>query len=56
MVLVAIGVTMMTHGWLKAWLGTHFNFYMLGVIASIIGAGVIASLVATRGGARVTPV
>ena len=47
-VLMVIGVKMMTHTYLKAWLGEHFNFYMLGVIAVIIGAGVVASLVATR--------
>jgi tellurite resistance protein TerC len=43
-VLVVIGVKMMTHGWLKAWLGAHFNFYVLGVVASIIAAGVVASV------------
>jgi tellurite resistance protein TerC len=48
-VLMVIGVKMMTHGWLKAWLGPHFNFYVLGVVASIIAAGVIVSLLATRG-------
>ncbi len=44
-VLIVVGVKMMAHGWLKAWLGASFNFYMLGVVASIIGAGVVASLV-----------
>lgn len=48
LVLMVIGVKMMTHGWLKAWLGAHFNFYVLGVVAAIIAAGVIASLSATR--------
>ena len=47
-VLVVIGVKMMTHGWLKSWLGDHFNFYVLGVVAAIIAAGVIVSLLATR--------
>ena len=47
-VLMVIGVKMMTHTYLKAWLGEHFNFYMLGVIALIIAAGVIASLITTR--------
>jgi len=45
-VLVVIGVKMMAHGWLKAWLGDSFNFYVLGVVGGIIGAGVIASLIA----------
>ena len=48
LVLVVIGVKMLTHGWLKAWLGTSFNFYVLGVVGGIIAAGVIASLVARR--------
>jgi tellurite resistance protein TerC len=47
-VLMVIGVKMMTHTYLKAWIGEHFNFYVLGVIALIIGAGVIASLARTR--------
>lgn len=47
-VLMVIGVKMMTHTYLKAWLGEHFNFYMLGVIALIIAAGVIASMITTR--------
>jgi tellurite resistance protein TerC len=47
-VLMVIGVKMMTHGWLKAWLGEHFNFYVLGVVASVIAAGVVASLAARR--------
>lgn len=48
LVLMVIGVKMLTHGWLKAWLGVHFNFYVLGVVATIIAVGVIVSLVATR--------
>ena len=44
----------MIHTYLKAWLGEHFNFYMLGVIAVVIGVGVIASLVKTRA-AGLTP-
>jgi predicted tellurium resistance membrane protein TerC len=47
-VLVVIGVKMMTHGWLKAHLGEHFNFYVLGVVGGIIATGVIASLVCPR--------
>jgi tellurite resistance protein TerC len=47
-VLLVVGVKMMAHGWLKALLGPGFNFYVLGVIALIIGTGVIASIVAGR--------
>ena len=47
-VLVVVGAKMMAHGWLKAWLGEHFNFYVLGMIAGIIGTGIVASLVSTR--------
>ncbi|KAB2901381.1 MAG: TerC family protein [Kofleriaceae bacterium] len=47
-VLVVIGVKMLTHSWLKAWLGDSFNFYVLGVVAAILGAGVVASLIARR--------
>lgn len=54
-VLMVIGVKMMTHTYLKAWLGEHFNFYMLGVIALIIATGVIASLIATRPTHEATP-
>ncbi|MBP8810640.1 MAG: TerC family protein [Kofleriaceae bacterium] len=53
-VLVVIGVKMMTHGWLKAHLGEHFNFYVLGVVGGIIATGVIASLVARRRGVSAT--
>jgi len=46
LVLVVIGVKMMTHGWLKRWLGDGFNFYVLGAVGGIIAAGVVASLIA----------
>lgn len=45
---VAFSGLMMTHGWLKAWLGPGFNLYVLGAIAGIIAAGVMASLIANR--------
>jgi tellurite resistance protein TerC len=51
-VLMVVGVKMMTHGWLKAVLGPHFNFYVLGVVAGIIAAGVVGSLLAGRTPAR----
>ena len=51
-VLIIIGVKMMIHTYLKAWLGDHANFYMLGVIAVIIGTGVVASLATSRRSAK----
>ena len=47
-VLVVVGVKMMTHSWLKAWLGEHFNLYVLGVVGSILIGGVVASLLTSR--------
>ncbi len=47
-VLVVIGVKMMTHGKLKAWLGDNFNFWVLGVVLAILATGVVASLVSHR--------
>jgi hypothetical protein len=41
---MVVGVKMMTHGWLKALLGPNFNFWILGIIAAILAAGVVASL------------
>jgi tellurite resistance protein TerC len=49
-VLLVVGTKMMTHTWLKAFLGEHFNLYMLALVAGILAAGVIASLVAKRRG------
>ena len=47
-VLVVVGVKMMTHTQLKAWLGEHFNLYLLGLVLLILAAGVIASILADR--------
>jgi tellurite resistance protein TerC len=47
-VLMVVGVKMMTHAWLKAILGPHFNLYLLGVVLLILATGVAASLFATR--------
>jgi tellurite resistance protein TerC len=47
-VLMVVGIKMMTHAWLKAWLGENFNLYMLGVVLGILAAGVIASLWSKR--------
>jgi tellurite resistance protein TerC len=43
-ILVVIGGKMIAHSWLVAWLGGHFNFYVLGVVGAILAAGVIASV------------
>jgi tellurite resistance protein TerC len=52
-VLMVVGVKMMTHAWLKALLGPHFNLYLLGVVLLILAAGIGVSLVAApRGAAR----
>ena len=47
-VLVLVGVKMMTHVQLKAWLGEHFNLYLLAAVLLILAAGVVASLIANR--------
>jgi tellurite resistance protein TerC len=47
-VLMAVGTKMMAHGWLKAWMGENFNLYMLAIVLSILGIGVIASLIHAR--------
>lgn len=39
LVLMVISVKMMTHGWLKSWLGVHFNFYVLAVDGTICSRG-----------------
>jgi tellurite resistance protein TerC len=43
-VLIIVGVKMLAHSWLKQALGENFNLYILGVVLSILGAGVVASL------------
>jgi tellurite resistance protein TerC len=43
-VLIVVGIKMLAHGWLRELLGERSNLIMLGVIASIVGAGVIFSL------------
>jgi len=44
-IVVVVGIKRMTHGWLKAVLGSHFNFYVLGVVVGILAVGILASLV-----------
>jgi tellurite resistance protein TerC len=51
-VLVVVGVKMLTAKWLKAWLGEHFNLYLLGAVFAILAAGVIWSLLANRKDAK----
>jgi tellurite resistance protein TerC len=48
LVLMVVGVKMLTAKWLKAWLGEHFNVYLLGVVFAILATGVIASWRANR--------
>ena len=43
-----VGVKMLTAEWLKDIIGPSFNFYLLGMVALILGAGVVASMIVTR--------
>ncbi len=52
MVLMVVGVKMLIANWLKELLGSGFNFYLLGVVLLILGAGVAVSLIADRRGER----
>jgi tellurite resistance protein TerC len=56
-ILALVGVKMLIAGWLKSIIGENFNFWLLGVIGLILGAGVVASMLANRRDARngVTP-
>ena len=47
-VLLVVGMKMLSHTWLNAMLGTHFNFYLLGLVLLILATGVIASLLTPR--------
>jgi tellurite resistance protein TerC len=42
-VLAVVGVKMLAHSWLKAWLGASFNFYLLGLVLLILALGALAS-------------
>jgi tellurite resistance protein TerC len=42
-VLAVVGVKMLAHSWLKAWLGPGFNLYLLGLVLAILAAGVLVS-------------
>ena len=52
LVLMVVGVKMLVAKWLKEMLGSGFNFYLLGVVLLILGAGVVASLIADRRGEK----
>ncbi len=43
-VLALVGAKMLTHTYLKALLGEHFNLYLLGVVLLVLAGGVIASM------------
>lgn len=47
-VLAVIGAKMLAHSWLKEMLGPNFNFYLLGIVLSILAVGVLASVLAQR--------
>jgi tellurite resistance protein TerC len=49
LILMLVGMKIIAGHWLKAMVGEHATLYLLGVVALLLGAGVIASLVATRG-------
>jgi tellurite resistance protein TerC len=44
LVLMLVGVKMLTASWLKAVLGKHFNFYLLGMVLFVLVAGVVLSV------------
>ncbi len=43
-ILAIVGVKMLTADLLKDWIGPSANFYLLGLVAAILGIGIIASL------------
>ena len=47
-VLLTVGVKMLAHSWLEEIFGDNFNFYMLGVVVTILGLGVLVSLIELR--------
>jgi tellurite resistance protein TerC len=44
LILLLVGVKMLAASWLKEMLGTHFNFYVLGMVLFILAIGIAASL------------
>ena len=47
-ILGLVGVKMLAAEWLKGAVGPSFNFYLLGIVAIILGIGVVASVIVTR--------
>ena len=50
-VLLVVGVKMLAHEPIKEALGENFNLYLLGVVLTILGIGVVASLLHRTGNA-----
>jgi len=44
LILLLVGVKMLTAGYLKAWLGPNVNFWLLGVIFTVLIGGAVASI------------
>jgi tellurite resistance protein TerC len=47
-ILGLVGLKMLAAEWLKDVIGPNFNFYLLGIVALILGIGVVASMIVTR--------
>ena len=47
-ILGLVGLKMLAAEWLKDVIGASFNFYLLGIVALILGVGVLASVIVTR--------
>ena len=47
-ILGLVGVKMLAAEWLKDVIGPSFNFYLLGIVAAILGVGVLASVIVAR--------
>jgi hypothetical protein len=47
-ILGLVGIKMLAAEWLKDAFGPSFNFYLLGIVALILIAGVVASIAAVR--------
>jgi TerC family integral membrane protein len=47
-ILGLVGLKMLAAEWLKDVIGPSFNFYLLGIVAVILGIGALASIIVTR--------
>jgi tellurite resistance protein TerC len=47
-ILGLVGAKMLAAEWLKDVIGPSFNFYLLGIVALILGIGIAASMIVTR--------